>query len=215
VTTLCGYRVLSELSPGKSWLAEGPGERRVVLKKLPADCLFNGKLRDSIRDRLGRVREIAHMGVASLIGVEKQDEAAYLVWEYVEGGQFEPSEEMNKELIRSVELFHSLGLVHGAIYKGNVIVREGEVYLIDVSPLLYDDPQVDVQGVAKLLGKENTKAKSLRELESKTDAPVPVGEIEKERTFRYGALAAAVALAMLGALTWWAIWFYATGNVAK
>jgi len=209
VSTICGYRVLSELSPGKSWLAEGEAGRKIVLKKLPADCMFNGQLRDSVRDRLARVREIAHMGVASLLGVEKEGETAYLVWEYIEGTNFELNEDTGKKLVRSVEAFHALGLVHGAIHARNVIVREGEVYLIDVSPLLYNEPKVDVQAVGKMLGKEVAPGTTLRELELRDGAATQASGAERDVTIRYGALAAAAVVALVGAAIFFVIWRYA------
>ena len=69
-TELCGYPVDSALSPeGTSFLAIGPGGRGVVLKKLPEDCLLGDALHPSIRERLARVRELAHGGVAIRVGV--------------------------------------------------------------------------------------------------------------------------------------------------
>src|SRR5881394_1545887 len=80
-----GYRVTAALLPDQSWLAEAAGGRRVVLKTLDEDCLWKGQLHPNIRDRLGRVRELAHVGVANLYGVEREAGLTYLVWEYVEG----------------------------------------------------------------------------------------------------------------------------------
>lgn len=109
---LCGYPVDSALSPtGASYLAIGPGGRGVVLKKLDDDCLLRGQLHPSIRERLGRVRELAHGGVANLHGVARDGGGGepgaegvgagaasgparegggevWLVWEYVEGVPF-------------------------------------------------------------------------------------------------------------------------------
>jgi hypothetical protein len=69
-----GYDVLSTLCAGKSWLAVaggagGAGGRSVVLKALDQDCLWKGQLHPNVKDRLGRVRELAHSGVANLYGV--------------------------------------------------------------------------------------------------------------------------------------------------
>src|SRR5687767_13638500 len=74
---LCGYPVDSALSPsGSTFLAIGPGGRGVVLKKMDDDCLLRGQLHPSIRERLGRVRELAHGGVANLYGVARDGAAA-------------------------------------------------------------------------------------------------------------------------------------------
>jgi hypothetical protein len=67
---LCGYPVDSSLSEtGSTYLAIGPGGRGVVLKKMDDDCLLRGQLHPSVRERLARVRELAHGGVANLYGV--------------------------------------------------------------------------------------------------------------------------------------------------
>ena len=80
-----GYRVLRELAEGRTWAAEGNGGKRVVLKIVESDCLMGQQLHPMIRDRLGRVRELAHVGVANLYGVERCGEQVFLVWEWVEG----------------------------------------------------------------------------------------------------------------------------------
>src|SRR5207248_1607678 len=86
---ICGYVIDSVLTPGPSYLALGPGGRGIVLKKLDADCLLGGLLHPSIRERLSRVRELAHPGVANLYGVGREGEHAYLIWDYVDGIPFE------------------------------------------------------------------------------------------------------------------------------
>src|SRR5881227_419589 len=85
-----GYEVLEPLGQAaESALAVAPGNRRVVLKLLDPDCLLrpapNPKLHPSIRDRLARVRELAHAGVANLYGVEHDAGRVYLVWEFIDG----------------------------------------------------------------------------------------------------------------------------------
>src|SRR4051794_36900818 len=78
------YRVERELGEGSFLACESNG-RRVVLKMLEGDCLLKGQLHPMIHGRLGRVRELAHLGVANLQGAEKEGERAFLVWEFVEG----------------------------------------------------------------------------------------------------------------------------------
>src|SRR5438132_876259 len=85
-----GYEVLDLLFPcGESALAVAPGNRRVVLKLLDPDCLVragaNPKLHPGIRDRLACVRELAHVGVANLYGVEHDAGRVYQVWEFADG----------------------------------------------------------------------------------------------------------------------------------
>src|SRR5258706_9700483 len=80
-----GYRVLRTMVADQSWLGRATGGRPVVLKTLDEDWLWKGQLHPNIKDRLGRVRELAHSGVANLYGVERDDNLTYLVWEFVEG----------------------------------------------------------------------------------------------------------------------------------
>ena len=167
-----GYRIERELGEG-SFLASESNGRRVVLKMLEEDCLLKGALHPMIKDRLGRVRELAHLGVANLHGAERDGERAFLVWEFVEGITleqylfeyvFDPEAqtrreprsrlvEMASEIVMHLESLHALGIVHGGIHWRNVIVRpDGGVKLTHVSPLLYHEESVDVEALGELLG---------------------------------------------------------------
>src|SRR5688572_3508433 len=84
-TEIGGYEILRALAAEQSWLASAPGGRLVVLKTLDEDCLWKGHLHPNVKDRLGRVRELAHSGVANLYGVERDGGLTFLVWEYVAG----------------------------------------------------------------------------------------------------------------------------------
>lgn len=160
---ICGYTVHSVLTPGQGYLAIGPGGRGVVLKKLDPDCLLGGLLHPSIRERLLRVRELAHPGVANLHGVGRDGEDAYLIWEHIDGKTFDEYASTDgrtprdllviaRELILSVDSLHMQGIVHGAIGGGNVIVApDGSVRLTQISPLLYSDVSVDIEAVIALL----------------------------------------------------------------
>lgn len=162
---LCGYRVERALTPDLSCLALGPGGRRVVLKRVDEDCLLGNQLHPSIKERLSRVRELAHGGVANLHGVERDADAAWLVWEFVEGPTFDeyvadpqrtPRDLMvlARELILSVDSLHMQGIVHGALIGGNVIIApDGAVRLTHISPLLYTDMDVDADCVLAMLEK--------------------------------------------------------------
>jgi hypothetical protein len=161
---ICGYpvdRALSAEHP--SYLAIGPGGRGVALKKMDPECLLNGTLHPTVRDRLNRIRELAHPGVANLFGVGREGNDAYLIWEFVDGVPFEayvadvrrtPRElaTLARELILAVDLLHVQGIVHGALIGNNVIIAPGSsVRLTHVSPLLYHDPAVDVECLLNLL----------------------------------------------------------------
>ena len=163
-TEIGGYRVIRELSPGRTWLARAAGGRDVVLKLLDEDCLWKGQLHPNIKDRLGRVRELAHVGVANLYGVERDGAMVYMVWEFVPGrtlDEYAAGEgrthrdvlALARELMLGVEMLHARGIVHGAIKGSNVIVGEGgrRVTLTHVSPLLYGDPVEDVRAAVAML----------------------------------------------------------------
>ena len=161
---LCGYPVDSLLSPaGESFLAVGPGGRGVVLKRMPAETIVKGQLHPSIRERLSRVREIAHAGLANLHGVGREGDGAWLIWEYVDGQTFDaysaaaprtPRElaSFGRELALTLESLHMLGVVHGALSGSNVFLTpRGTVRITHVSPLLYTDPAADADAAVDLL----------------------------------------------------------------
>jgi hypothetical protein len=162
-TQVCGYPVDSALSDRGCYLAIGPGGRGVAVKRMEEDCILKGQLHPAVRERLERVREIAHGGVANLFGVERDAGAAWLVWEYLPGESFDlyaahPDRSLRdlasagRELALAVDLLHAQGIVHGAVHGNNVIVSPaGAVRLTHVSPLLYDDPDQDADAVAAML----------------------------------------------------------------
>jgi hypothetical protein len=159
-----GYAVVRTLVPEQSWLATASGGRQVVLKTLDEDCLWKGGLHPNIKDRLGRVRELAHVGVANLYGVERDEGLTYLVWDYVPGKTLAEQAAsatcgqrdmllLARELVLAVEMLHARGIVHGAIKGSNAIVgTDGRVVLTHISPLLYCEPTEDVQVLLALLG---------------------------------------------------------------
>ena len=160
---VCGYPVERVLTGGQSYLASGPSGRAVVLKRLDEDCLLRGDLHPSIRERLSRVRELAHGGVANLHGVSREGQSAFLIWEFVPGQTLEEYAAdpvrtprdlllLARELITSVDALHMQGIIHGAVIPSNVIITDdASVRLTHVSPLLYTDLAVDVECVLALL----------------------------------------------------------------
>lgn len=161
---LCGYSVVETLAPDATYLAIGPGGRGVTLKRLDPDCLFRGLLHPDVHDRLSRVRELAHTGVANLFGVGKNGDDAWLIWEYVEGKTLtqhvrdhcrSPRDLMLlvRELVLTVESLHLQGIVHGSLNGQNAIVaRDGAIRLTHISPLLYVDPADDAEGIEQTVG---------------------------------------------------------------
>jgi serine/threonine protein kinase len=161
---LGGYTIVRTLAPDLTWLATAPGRRQVVLKVLDEDCLWKGQLHPNIKDRLGRVRELAHPGVANLYGVERDGQRVYAVWEYVPGQTLEDFAEsaacddrtlitLAREVMLALEMLHARGIVHGAVTASNVIIHPSaqNVTLTHVSPLLYSEPQEDVCAGIRML----------------------------------------------------------------
>lgn len=135
--------------------------RRVVLKRVPDDCLSGERLHTAVAERLARVRELAHAQVAHLIAVERAaDGSAWAAWRFVEGTPIDLTPIDNvarrraacRELLSAVDLLHARGIVHGAIKPGNVIVTPaGRMILTHVSPLLFTDPADDVTAVRRVV----------------------------------------------------------------
>jgi hypothetical protein len=156
------YQIERALTPDQTFLALAPGGRNVVLKILDSECLQRGQLHPNIHARLSRVRELAHCGVANLLGVERVESRIFAVWEYVAGepldryvAAMQSPEQMTalaREIILAVQSLHALGIVHGAIHAGNIIIDDRkQVRLTHVSPLLYDDPAADDHDLTTML----------------------------------------------------------------
>ncbi|MBC7783962.1 MAG: hypothetical protein H7144_08980 [Burkholderiales bacterium] len=150
------YRTEKVLRPGMTTLAVDAAGARVVLKRLPDDCVWRGQLHPSVKQRLERLRELPSTAFAQLIGVEQHAEGMVIVSRYVEGLKLDEVPIEGKpavldELWRVTTSVHRLGMVHGAISAGNVIIdKAGAVHLIDPSPLLHDDPAIDLAALEKL-----------------------------------------------------------------
>lgn len=131
----------------------------VVLRELPAECLEQGQLRDGIAERLERLQQAAHPRLANLLGVRQIDDHFYLAWQAINGRPLaEVVDDLSEQeihrllgdLIDAVEGLHLLGLVHGDLNVGNIIVASDGVYLTDASPLLWTDPERDVRTVTEI-----------------------------------------------------------------
>src|SRR5690242_17170165 len=64
---VCGYALVRWLKDGRTALCRSEGNRLLVVKKLDQDCLLEGDLHPDVRERLARIRELAHGQVATLI----------------------------------------------------------------------------------------------------------------------------------------------------
>jgi hypothetical protein len=156
---LSGYRIQRPLQAGRSFLADAGAQRLVVLKMLEADCLLGPHLHPAVRDRLARVRELPHVGLADLLGVQRDGEFTFMVWEYVDGLPLAewsgaPAElpRLARELILGLRGLHTRGLVHGALHAHNVILTPaGRLRLTHVSPYLYHEISDDAGPLLALL----------------------------------------------------------------
>lgn len=182
--------ILQSLSTN-AWLARDASGRAVVLKRLPDDCLQRGQLHPNVKLRLQRLRELPLGAFVNILGVERCPHGVVMVTEYVNGTPLDHTEPLaSARLLRELRLavmsMHQLGLVHGAIKPGNVIVEpSGSIKLIDPSPLLHDDPDIDLRAIDAL----------------DSAAPKPTHAtptlVEIEPPHRQRTLIAAVALAVI------------------
>ena len=233
---LGGYRVEAELADGGA-VAADPAGRRVILKPLDDDCLLKGHLHPLIKDRLGRVRELAHLGVANLLGVERLDGRCFLVWQHVEGRTLEEHlagsekgqwalRDIALRLVQSVEALHALGIVHGALHARNIIIEpDGALRLTHISPLLYTDMAVDIEALLDLLsdlGHEQSAQEELPTLRqiaaqltalprAAADGAVEAPAAERDgMKLRRAALIGAAAATVIGAGVAWGVWRYSS-----
>jgi hypothetical protein len=238
------YAIERELSAGSTYLASAPGGRRVVLKRLDNDCLLGRQLHPLIKDRLGRVRELAHLGVANLLTIERADQGEFLVWEFVPGmtlGEFLKQRTENgtelramaRELALHVESLHALGIVHGALHERNIIVApDGALRLTHISPLLYEDTAVDIAALSEML-----EEMGLAEVIEDAEGPLVLRELiarlsgspddpehrrtpirpadPREKNIRRAAIAGAVLATVLGAALAWGLWRWARGHAPQ
>jgi len=239
--TIGDYRILAALSP-TTFRALGPGDKSVVLKVCDADCLQRGKLHPGIHARMSRVRELAHPGVANLHSMERDAGHLFAVWDDVPGEsieQYVQSHSMSspalarlaREVILIVESLHALGIVHGRINAGNVIVdSRGSVRLTHVSPLLYDDPSLDesatldllarlmqsLSGDEPLLNAVQTAIERKQSLRTLAAALAVSGDSQNTKTdepptdsdvgVRWSTVALAISFALLGVAAAWVIY---------
>jgi hypothetical protein len=170
------YRLIQTLTPDHVFLCSDASANVVVLVRLEDDCLHQGILHPSVRDRLARLRELPHPRVATLRGVERWNGIAYLVWIYLDGENWDDHVRQHPEqfpmlaasVAAAVDALHDLGIVHGNLHGQNIIVRpDGEPWLTQISPYLYTDPQADISAVMDLLRQTAGNQASARTTASK------------------------------------------------
>jgi hypothetical protein len=231
-----GYRLLQELVPGRTFLCCDVSENIVVLKRLDDDCLHRNQLHPSIKDRLSHVRELAHPRMATLRSVERWNGLACMVWIYLDGHSWEEAItnpnanriELCSALAATVDALHEIGIVHGSLHGRNIIVRpDRQVWLTDVSPYLYTDPQADLAALVQLMrdiagrlpadmsprfsdlvDQLEAGSLTLREFShqvSKADQPqteVGLTTAKKDHGYRIRSLATAAVIAAVGIGVW-------------
>lgn len=190
------YHVRRELKPGTTWLVTDDTPRRLVLKRLPEDCLRQGRLHPAVRDRLARFRELPLVTFAALIGVERWGEHVVTVSEFVDGVPLDavPTQDRArhyKAIRHSIAALHQLGLVHGQLHGANVLIDSaGAVRVIDPSPLLHDDPADDLAALDRLDPREAVAATAAAD----EDAPIRRRTLATAIVVAAAGIIAAVAL---------------------
>lgn len=158
--SIAGFRVIKTLVPDLSFLAESPDARPVVLKKLPDDCIAEHTVHPEILNRLDRILQLPHPAISSLLGIHRHEGTFYAAWEFIPGTPLEeylaahpkPKSALASELVNIVQTLHSEGLRHGAIHPRNIIILpDGTLKMTHLSPLLYLDPDIDIQGLLDVL----------------------------------------------------------------
>lgn len=183
----------------------------VVRKPIDVDCLLGGQLHPSVADRLARVRDLPVMAMANLRSVDRDPSGVWLVWEYIEGktlpeylaGRPDPEEldRIRRDLSGIVEQIHAHGIVHGAIHANNVIIDlQGRVRMTHISPLLYSDPDQDVDALRELLAAYAPPPSEHALVAEKTR--------DRETGTRIRAYLLVAASILSGFLIFWAILWY-------
>lgn len=164
------FELLQTLAPSTALVADRFGHR-LVLKPLGEDCLLQEQIHPLILRRLKLLRELPHAGLAHLVDVVETPAGPCLMWQWVDGADWKQAiaeadragrRELCSELLLAIESLHALGVVHGALRPGNVLVRpqatgwsgSGKAWtlvLTHVSPLLHHDPDVDITAAAEMV----------------------------------------------------------------
>jgi hypothetical protein len=194
---------------------ENPRHGQAVRKRLEDDCLLEGQLHPSIAERLQRVRELPVAGAGNLIGVERDESGAWLVWQHVEGANLEEflagtrsaaeRELVSQQLRHVVAAMHAHGIVHGAIHARNVIIDPaGRARLIHMSPYLHADPTEDDRAVEGLVA---------RLIPAPASAPstTPASPDSAERRLRHRAFLGAAITLLVALLSFAGILWYIRG----
>lgn len=250
---VCGYTLVRHLKEGRTALCKSDAGRPLVLKKLDQDCLLEGDLHADVRERLARIRELAHGQVATLISVERDTQGnVYAVWQFIEGQDFESwacdkerdqrqVARMMRNLVLAVEAMHAQGIVHGRLHGRNILVDDaGTLRLLDVSPLLFTDPQDDAVAMARLFEtiihtrgerESNLGAELIRQtsggaalasfskaisqmIQPQDSQPAQAAEDERDEHRRRRALRGAIACGILAAVLALAAWWVFSRSVA-
>lgn len=184
---------------------------RTVRKRLDQDCLLDGDLHPNVAIRLERVRELPVRNVANLVGVERDNEGVWLVWQYVEGMTLEsylaqeqrPADwdRIARDLKRLVISIHAQGLVHGALHARNVIIDPtGAVWLTHISPLLFSEPEHDEKSLAVLLLRLGKSSRTSPESAVYDD---PADHAVRLRAYLLAGAAVLAAVVMFLAILWY------------
>lgn len=122
-------RRLGEGPAGETWLANDDGRSVVIKRTGPAALDAAPRLRRVLGPSLLRVRAVEPCDGGALVVADHQEAGDLERW-VVEGrGEaFPPREaaELTLQLVEGLEALHGVGLLHGGLHPGNVLVEERE-----------------------------------------------------------------------------------------
>jgi eukaryotic-like serine/threonine-protein kinase len=165
-------RALGQGGMGTVYLAEDPlAARLVAVKELRAPSGMPGAERETFMKRAMQearsAARIQHPGVVTLYDVvppSQDDDAMYLIMEYVDGGSFADemqrggpltlrrATEVGLQLLSVLEAAHALGVIHRDIKPANILItRAGQAKLTDFG-LAYMAGDTRLTGMGSVAG---------------------------------------------------------------
>jgi len=128
-------------------------ERDVAIKALPEDLAKDPVRLERFEREAKAIAGLSHQNIAGIYGVEEQEDAKYLILEYIDGltladrldaGQLplEDALEIAVQITAGVEAAHEAGIIHRDLKPENIkIDSEGVVKILDFGLAKSDDGQ--------------------------------------------------------------------------
>jgi eukaryotic-like serine/threonine-protein kinase len=134
-------------------------ERQVAIKALPAELASDPARLERFEREAKTLASLNHPNLAGIYGVEEEENARYLVLEYVEGEsladrldrgplQHEEAVEYAVQIAAGLEAAHDAGVIHRDLKPANVMVApDGQVKVLDFGLARIDDGSQSSTGV--------------------------------------------------------------------